>query len=168
MDKVFIGIDNGVTGSIGIIDDKGQSFFVPVPVKSEQNYTKTKANITRVDFKQLTDLWKSYEKKASKLFFMIERPMVNPSRFKATTSALRCLEAVLISIELLNAPYSIMYIDSKEWQKALLPFESKGEQLKKDSMGIGSRLFAEHKTFINKQKDADGILIAEYCRRFFK
>ncbi len=93
--------------------------------------------------------------------------MVNPTRFKATTSALRALEATLCVIELLRYPYT--YIDSKEWQRELLPSAIKGgPELKKASMQIGCRMFPKHKEKIIKQKDADGILLAEFCRRKFK
>jgi hypothetical protein len=166
--KIYIGIDNGVSGSIGVIRQTGESLFLSMPNKSEQDYTKKKANITRVDHKFLKEILDGFVEKDTKLFFMLERPMVNPTRFVATKSALRCLEAVLIVIEQLDTDYSIVFCDSKEWQKLLLPNGSKAEQLKKDSMTIGIRLFSEWKHAIEKHKDADGILIAEYCRRLFK
>ena len=160
--KVFIGIDNGVSGSIGIIlgDD---SMFLPTPTFSQQNYTKAKQNITRIDVVALQKLLAPY--KLCKVMVLLERPMVNPQRWVATASALRALEATLGVVELLGYGYD--YIDSKEWQKALLPKGSKGDQLKKDSVTIGNRLFPKHEQVIRKQKDADGILIAEYCRRKF-
>ena len=52
--------------------------------------------------------------------------------------------------------------------KALLPKGSKGIVLKNDSKDIGCRLFPQSSALIVKHKDADGILIAEYCRRKFK
>ncbi len=131
-----------------------------MPVKTEQNYTKKKQMITRID----ASLFYGIISICSDVKVLIERPMVNPSRFKATTSALRSLEAVLIPIEAYKHPYE--YIDSKEWQKALLPKGVKGTpELKKASRGIGCRLFPQHKELILKHKDADGLLIAEYARR---
>lgn len=161
MNKFYIGIDNGVSGSIGVIDESG-SLFYETPTYSQQNYTKKKANITRIDWNSLNVLLKPYQ--GTNCFVLLERPMVNPQRFQATTSALRSLEATLITIELLNLPHA--YIDSKEWQKVLLPQGVKGpEELKKASLDIGCRLFPQHSGLITKHKDADGILIAEYCRR---
>ena len=61
--------------------------------------------------------------------------------------------------------FSYEYIDSKEWQKVLLQKGVKGPELKKASQDIGCRLFPKLKDIIIKQKDADGILIAEYCKR---
>ena len=87
-----------------------------------------------------------------------------PVRFKATTSALRCLEATLICVDLFIL--SKDFCDSKQWQKMLLPSGIKGStELKKASMDIGCRLFPQHSDLIKKQKDADGLLIAEWARR---
>ena len=157
--KTYIGIDNGVSGTIGIISEKGVS-FLETPSKVEQSYTKKKGNITRIDFQKLYILLKGMKD----CHVMVERPMVNPARFKATVSALRAMEATLIVLEILKMPYE--YIDSKEWQKALLPQGIKGEaELKKASVDIGRRLFPQHENLIVKHKDADGLLIAEYCKR---
>lgn len=160
--KYYIGIDNGVSGTIGVVSNEEgfQSVNVITPVFSQQNYTKAKANINRVNTKELKLILKPFREGG---FLLIERPMVNPGRFKATTSALRSLEASLIVIEDLEIPFQ--YIDSKEWQKALLPSGLKGPELKTASVDIGIRLFPEHKELITKHKDADGILIAEYARR---
>lgn len=161
MSKISIGIDNGVSGSIAIIDENGSSFY-ETPTFSQQNYTKKKANITRIDSGALRALLLPY--KDTNCFVLLERPMVNPQRFQATTSALRALEATLITIEQLGLAHS--YLDSKEWQKQLLPQGTKGpEELKKASLDIGCRLFPQHSELITKHKDADGLLIAEYCRR---
>ena len=164
--RMYIGIDNGVTGTIGIIYNNN-SWFFEAPIKTEQNYTKAKANISRIDLPKLMGTINKivFECKPESIMCLVERPMVNPTRFKASTSALRALEATLICIELMKFP--IQYCDSKEWQKELLPHDSTKEQLKKDSTDIGCRLFPQHRDLIVKHKDADGILIAEYCRRKF-
>ena len=155
---IYVGIDNGVTGSIGIVNDDYVEFH-QMPIKRELSYTKKKQFINRIDCESLQDI-------LHKLHLVgmvaIERPMVNPGRFKATTSALRALEAVLIVVETLEMPYR--YIDSKEWQKVLLPQGLKGDvELKKASLDIGKRLFPN---LADKfKKDADGMLIAEYLKR---
>ncbi|MDA3809619.1 MAG: hypothetical protein PF518_04730 [Spirochaetaceae bacterium] len=90
--------------------------------------------------------------------------MVNPTRFTATLSAIRCLEATIIAFEMYDIPYQ--YCDSKQWQKELLPAGIKGTpELKKASADIGCRLFPEHEELIQKHGDADGLLIAEWARR---
>lgn len=170
MSKLYCGIDNGVSGSIGIITESDY-FLLKTPTKSQQNYTKKKANITRIDIEKLDNLFFDYVfknsmgGKSSDIMILIERPMVNPGRFKATTSALRAMEATIVFLEHHNLAYD--WIDSKEWQKALLSKGAKGEELKQISADIGKRLFPNVSSTIDKLGDADGILIAEYCRRKF-
>lgn len=165
--RLYLGIDNGVTGTIGCIYNN-KSWFFETPVKKEQNYTKAKGNISRIDhltlMQKITEIISECDNMES-IMCLIERPMVNPTRFQATTSALRALESTLTVLEILNIP--IQYEDSKKWQKLLLPLGSEKEQLKEDSKNIGCRLFPQHRELIEKHKDADGILLAEYCRRMF-
>jgi len=158
--KSYIGIDNGVSGTIGIISE-GKTYFFKTPVKVEQDYTKTKSNVTRIDVLELDRLLQKFENP----FAVLERPMVNPKRFKATTSALRALEATITFLE--ASEIGFVYCDSKAWQRELLPKGVKGADLKKASRDIGIRMFPEHKELIEKHGDADGLLIAEYARRTF-
>ena len=44
MKKVFIGIDNGVTGSMGVITENSYN-FLKIPVIKELSYTKVKQYI---------------------------------------------------------------------------------------------------------------------------
>lgn len=155
--KVWIGIDNGTSGGIGIIREDGTYELHHTPVHKEANYTKTKQFLNRVTGKELESILKFYPQAK----VVIERPMVNPARFRATISAVRCLEATLIVLELLGLSYE--YIDSKTWQTVLLPAGCEKEELKVASMSVGKRLFpkANYKGF----KDADALLIAEWARR---
>jgi hypothetical protein len=153
--KNYAAIDNGVSGGITILSDSGEVILhIKTPIKNCLNYTKKKAFHNRVDFKKLkqelsTDII---------AFCLIERPMINPMRWVASVSAIRCLEATEIILEELEIPYQ--FIDSKEWQKALLPAGLKGDDLKKGADAVGKRLFPKL-TIVN----ADSLLIAEYCRR---
>lgn len=157
--KTYIGMDNGVSGSIGIIDSTGtQTLFFQMPTFSELNYTKEVKHITRIDFSRLENILKN----CTCPLVIMERPMVNPQRFQASASALRALEATLIVLERLELPK--MYIDSKEWQKVMLPHGIKGsDKLKAASLDIGKRLFPQFSGLY--KTDADGILIAEWARR---
>jgi hypothetical protein len=153
--RTFIGIDNGVTGAITILTDTGIVLtHVNTPVKECLNYTKTKAFMHRVDFPRLKEVLIH----TGNPFCIIERPMVIPMRFKASVSALRCLEATEIALEELQIPYQ--FIDSKEWQKALLPSGLQKDQLKKAADSVAKRLFPKLKIV-----NSDSVLIAEYCRR---
>lgn len=157
----WVGIDNGVSGSIGIISPE-HTMFLPTPTFSEQSYTKKKQNITRINVNKLREILVQYLD--FRTILLLERPMVNPGRWKATISAIRALEATLGVIEFLGMAYQ--YIDSKEWQSIMLPKGVKGSPvLKKASSDIGKRLFPQFSEQIRRQKDADGILIAEWARR---
>ncbi len=161
--KIYIGVDNGVTGSIGVIAE--QSHFYETPTRSEQNYTKAKQNITRIDVEGFMTIIDEFDNQGD-IFVLIERPMVNPKMWKATLSAIRALESTITILEGCQIGYS--YLDSKAWQKELLPKGTKGTtDLKKASVDIGIRLFPAHRELINKHGDADGLLIAEYARRHF-
>lgn len=163
--KYYLAIDNGVTGTICLMNkDGGEVQFFKMPVKKEQSYTKTKQNISRIDHGKLFDLLSlliSDIAEVTNYKVFIERPMVNPGRFKATVSALRALESTLVIVERWGFP--VAYLDSKGWQKQLLPAGLKGEELKKASLDIGNRLFPQFKNF--KHPDRDALLMAEFARR---
>jgi len=172
--RVYVGIDNGVTGSIARIAPEGADahlpegyvkriWFAPIPVIREQSYTKAKAQITRIDFEVLRGWLGNMDIFKGDIRVFIERPFVNPKGFKATVSALRALEATLICVEFACLAYE--YIDSRQWQKVMLPKGCKGPDLKTASRDIGCRLFPEHAKAIRKHKDADSLLIAEWARR---
>lgn len=153
----FIGIDNGVSGQIGILGLNVE--LHKMPVRKCLSYTKTKQFLNRVNASELERIFMRHM--GEDLFCLLERPMVNPKRWKASMSAMRCLEATETILEVRQIPYQ--FIDSKEWQKALLPSGLEGEELKLASLQVGKRLFPhiDFKGF----KDADGLLIAEYARR---
>lgn len=172
--KVKIGIDNGVTGSIGIIVNGEFNTIIrlyKMPVISQQDYTKKKKRIHRIDFKAFKALveWAITDINGKGMIAVdggnveiaIERPMINSTRFNASMSAARALEATLCVLEELGLGFR--YIDSKEWQKAILPLGIKGSvDLKRASKEIGIRLYPELAKMITSQKDADGLLIARY------
>ena len=158
---IYVGVDNGVSGSIGIVGD-GTLVYVKMPVFKSLSYTRHTQWINRVDVNGLMGVFSPYVGKELKV--VLERPLVNPMMFKATQSAMRALEATLIVLEDLKFPYS--YVDSKEWQKVLLPTGLKGSDLKKASLDIGKRLFPS--IDFSGHSDADGLLLAEYARRVSK
>lgn len=157
-EKIYIGIDNGTSGSIGIVGIN-EPIYLHTPIIEQLSYTKEKKFIHRIHGNVLRSLLKEYE--LCNVLVVLERPMINPTRFNASLSAIRCLEATLIILEELHFPYK--YIDSKFWQKEMLPDGLRKEELKKASLDIGKRIFPN----INFKgfKDADGILIGECCRR---
>lgn len=164
--KLYIGIDNGVTGTIAWVGDGVESTIIETPVIKEQSYTKAKNIITRIDHvklrKILVDVLGTVA--PSDAIAVIERPMINAVRFKASISAARSLEATLCVVENLGIPH--MYADSKDWQRKMLPAGTVGTpELKMASRDIGIRLFPSQEKLIRKHKDADAMLIAEWARR---
>jgi hypothetical protein len=161
MTKTYIGVDNGVTGSIAFIFESDHPAQLHrTPTKKEQSYTKKKQQITRVDWLRFFGLLPS-DPQGVRVF--IERPYTNLRGLKATVSGMRCLEATLIAIE--QAGLSYEYVDSRQWQKEMLPSGLKGPELKAASLDVGIRLFPQLREEIIKQKDADALLIAEWARR---
>jgi hypothetical protein len=166
---IYIGVDNGVTGSIGIIrvdGDEVEKQFHRVPIKTERHYRKKGGRITRVDINTLVRIlwWLHPIQFEEEHLIAIERPMVNPGRFQASLSAVRALEAVQIVLDQYAKNYT--FIDSKQWQKALLHPDARGEELKSASKLIGLDIAPEYADIIKKHGDADGLLIAEYLYRY--
>lgn len=154
-EDTFIGIDNGVTGGITIMLRNGAVLLhEKTPVKKCLNYTKKKAFIHRIDFDKFKGL---LLQAGQNTHCMIERPMVNPRRFAATISALRCMEATEILLEQLQIPYE--WVDSKEWQKTALPSGLKGDELKLAASEVTKRLYPRLKIH-----NPDCLLIAQHCK----
>ena len=167
MAKLYIGIDNGTSGTIGILGEHNM-VFIETPIVKEQSYTKKKEIISRVDINKLYEVFAEAMNnegcQPSDCMVVMERPMINPEMFKTSMSASRTLEAELCVVEMLSMPH--MYIDSKQWQREILPQGIKGSpELKKASRDIGKRLFPVHEFLIDRHKDADGILIAYWARK---
>lgn len=161
--RFFLGFDNGISATVAIIGyhpEHGHAVHnFKIPVKSEQNYTKVAKNITRVDGPKLFWELKNSIPEGSEVHIMIERPFVNPKMFQASLSAIRALEAVQIVLDTLG--YGYVFVDSKQWQKELLPKGTKGPDLKEKSLQVGQRLYPGK--LVKGHKDADGLLIAHYC-----
>jgi hypothetical protein len=160
--KVWLGIDNGVSGQVGIIREGEEIILFKTPIRKCLNYQKKKSWLNRVDGSVLKNMLMCGlgEVVDENVFCLIERPLVNPGMFNATLSAVRALEATLIALESTSIPFA--YIDSKEWQKALLPSGLRGPELKVGSLQVAKRLYPS----VNYTgfKDADGLLIAHYAK----
>lgn len=141
----FIGIDNGVSGTIGIIDENGEAvYFTKTPVK------KSKQGGSRVDWQKLETILKDYLPAVC----LIERPFTHPKRWKASISAARCDEAQRCVLERLGVKYD--HIDSRIWQKVL----GHTGGLKYASLELGNELYPQYKQ--SKHPDRDGLLIARH------
>lgn len=164
--KLYVGIDNGTTGSIAFLGEATTPRYMLTPVFKEQSYTKKKQEISRIDHVTLKKVIYGMLDGLSpeEVLVIMERPRINPMQFRTSISAARSLEATLCVIEDLGLPR--MYCDSRDWQKELLPKGTTGTpELKKASMDIGRRLFPSQEGLIVRHKDADALLIAEWARR---
>lgn len=159
--RAFIGVDNGISGSVGIIYSDGTYEFFKSPVIKQQDYTKKKKLISRIVPNKFADL---LNKVGPGSMVFIERPMINSTRFNASMSAIRAYEMTITILETLGLPYET--IDSKDWQRTLLPQGVSGDELKKASFDVGNRLFPSFKEV--KHPDRDGLLIALHCKNKHK
>jgi len=149
-----LGIDNGVSGSWAVV---GRStWFGITPTMEQLGYQKKAKFLKRIDWKECIKQWENLEID----MVYLERPMVNPTRFEASMSAIRAFEATLIVFEHLGLGHQVL--DSKAWQKELLPEGLKGADLKKASMQKAIQLYPHYETQIRKHKDGDAFLIAHY------
>jgi len=161
MKTIFIGVDNGVSGGVGILTPT-ESFYYRTPTIKQRSYTKEKKFISRLDVEKFKDLLKAHVQDPRDVLLMFERPMVNPRRFAATMSAVRCAEAALIVVEALG--YTYEWIDSRKWQHALLPDGITGSSaLKAASLAFGKKTFPQLAEEL--KKDADPLAIAWYLKK---
>jgi hypothetical protein len=164
--RVILGIDNGVSGTLGVILPDNSYLFLRTPVKKGQSYTKKVQNVSRIDVKKLnaflSELLESNAK--SEIITILERPMINPSRFVASMSAIRALEATLICLESFGIDYQ--FVDSKNWQSKIIPNVKGTDLLKEASMKKGIELFPIFQEEILHHKDCDGLLIAYWYKEF--
>ena len=80
MTHVYIGIDNGSTGSVGIINNEGSADFFKTPTKEVPNYTKEVQMISRIDLLVLKKLIMEHTPLNGEFLFraLIERPFMSP------------------------------------------------------------------------------------------
>jgi hypothetical protein len=158
MHKNYIGWDNGVTGALALLREDGRADWYKMPVKYELSFQKEEQHIHRVDIKQLRKILSNWNLAITDTIITIERPLFNPMRWKASISAARCLEATLIIIE--EFGFNLEFIDSRVWQKILLPNINGSSELKKASAALGKKLYPN----IKFKSDADALLIAYYAK----
>jgi len=149
----YIGIDNGPTGSITILDDYCKIIYHDaVPTIQTINYTKKIKYIKRIDFKRLVDVLSPYSNKARAI---TERPAINPKFMNTSILAARSFEILITALEYVGIGYEV--IDSKEWQRAILG-TAHGKDLKFIADEKAKQLFQ-----IDVKKGfGDSILIAYY------
>jgi hypothetical protein len=174
--SVVIGIDNGPTGSIGIMRDGGAVHFGPIPTQPYLHYGKKGTISNRLDRAALKSLLANAPQSEfhgtggsrtvdlSKIHFYIERPFTGSSMMiKSMLSSARFFEATIITLEDLGIGYEV--IDSGVWQKPVLGDVKGSKELKLASMLRGRQIYPQFSPIIGKQGDADGLLIAHHFSR---
>ena len=158
-------IDNGTTGTIGwVCGPPAVADMIEVPVKKRASFHKDPRSTTVVDVdeleKALRDMMERAQVKPCDMIAYRERPMINPKRWQASMSASRAEEAETILLERMGIKYQ--YVDSKAWQRHILPSSGKkgttSDILKAESKDIGIKMFKHLSAIIEKHGDADGIL----------
>lgn len=153
----ILALDNGTSANgVALLGPDNLVRYEKLPIKNELSYTKEEHHITRIDATGLDKLIRSFNLPEGTLA-VLERPMINPMRFRASISAVRCLEAELIVLE--HHKFNIEYVDSKQWQRVLLPGIEGSTELKKASLELGRKLFPKLKL----KRDADSLLIAYWA-----
>lgn len=177
--KLVIGLDNGATGTVcSIIPEMNYIDFIQTPSIISLDYPKDLQYISRIDINELSKWIKKKIKKAKKFYnqpikmiVVMQRPMVNPQRFKQSGNALRALEATIIMLQSLQIDYVI--IDSKKWQHYFFGKNTMILDLKAQSMKKGLQILNNYKIrvkdkelmsdIIKKHGDADGMLICQFA-----
>lgn len=156
--KTTIAVDNGCTGSIAIISPAG-TIYTGTPTKDALHYSKKGGTHQRIDHAELELMLQPYMAEGPHVY--LERPFTaGPMMINTSLLSARAFEATLIVLERLEYGYTV--VDSREWQKALLPGVTGSANLKKASRLKGLELYPELGSAIKQQGDADGLLIAHY------
>lgn len=154
----IIGIDNGASGSVGIIRDGAAVHFGPVPTQDYLHYGKKGTISQRLDRAALKTLLDPYSLLLSVRVY-VERPFTaGPRMMNAAISAARFFEATIITLEDLGLGYEV--IDSGVWQKPILGNVKGSAELKHASKLRGLQQYPPWRDAIVKQGDADALLIA--------
>lgn len=158
--RLVIGIDNGSTGTLGIIGPDGV-IFDEVPTQESLHYGRTrKGTGLRLDRLRLQFILMPYVLGDYDCQAFVERPFTGKFMTAALAGA-RVFEATLITLEILGIGFQT--IDSGDWQKKFFNARTSAEQ-KKSSMLRGIEMYPQFRDQIKKHGDADGLLIAH---RFF-
>lgn len=179
--NIIFGLDNGSSGTIACIIPKiNKIFFQKTPAFETLDYTKQIQYISRINHFQLKKWFekcifflKNVYKNDIKVIVILQRPMVNPQRFKQSKSALRAYEATLIVLQLLNLDYIV--IDSKQWQHYFFGKNTSQIDLKFESMKKGIEILQQYnliqeqknimQELMKKHGDADSLLMCEFAKR---
>lgn len=148
MYRYRIGIDNGTTGRVTVLDENGALIdYFQKPLRTHRLHTKEYATRQRIDVQRYKDKLRSYAD--GRVLF--ERPFAG-TRVKAVVSGETCLEAEMIALEQLGIPYS--FCASTDWQPRFLGVSSE------DTKVVSLRKGRERWGYVDFEDDADSAFIA--------
>lgn len=159
MSRLTVGIDNGSTGSIGVLAE-GFAHFLEVPTQDYLHYGKKGSigqRLERSAFKTWLTSWRDIAGTDPRIF--IERPF-SGKFINAVVPAHRFFEATIICLEDLKFGYEV--IDSGVWQTPVLGNVKGSPELKRASLLRGIQLYPKLEADLRAHGDADGLLIAHY------
>ncbi len=151
----IIGIDNGSTGTIAIVDTFQCHEFFETPTIDALHYGKRGSITKRLDRKTLREILSNHSISRA----VLERPFTGKF-INAVLPAHRLFEATVITLEDLGIGIEI--IDSRQWQESILGNVKGSAELKKASALRGAQLYPQLSQEIKKHGDADGLLIAHW------
>lgn len=154
--RYVIAFDNGVSGYYTILSADGKLVdHGHVPVKRCLNYTKEEQHLSRIDVPKLRTLLSLHTVNQPQV--LLERPMINNTRFKQSMSAIRAFEATIIVLEEVGLTYEV--VDSKQWQRSMLPGDIASDQLKAEANKIAKAKLGE------KIVEGDSALMALWAHK---
>jgi len=165
--SLYIGIDPGLQGAIGVVDEQGKHIWIyDTPIIE---FTKGKKKKREYDIPAIRNILMNFSDIGpTKVTVALEKMQSLPPgiRIQATFGLGLCqgiFEGLLVG---LNIPYELVI--PKTWQKEFQITKSKGDK-KAQSLMIAERLFpsAELRGPRGGKKDgrSDALLIAEWIRR---
>ena len=190
---LFLGIDNGVSGSMTIMDATGRVLlYEHVPTYKEVKWTKPKTTktksgkktvkhdyITLVDIDAMQRILVKYTSLVSDVYCFLERPAISyAAAWSMQTSISAGMSWAYVTYVLKKLKINRTDIDSKMWQKAFIP-EATGEKnkeyMKTLKAGERNKLLKEASDMFAKSiwpgfsskelGGGDSVCIAEYGRR---
>ena len=166
--SVFIGIDNGSTGSIGIQVYNANGVrtkyrFMETPTFMMQDYQKRAKRISQLDFDVLRRMLRRYRDEGCEIHTAMERPTTGKF-FNTMICAARIHQQYIDLFTFMRVPMP-QVIDSKQWQEKFLPHGTRKEGLKRASLELALRRWPKYADVMSKHKDADGMWICEWMRK---
>lgn len=166
---VYVGIDNGSTGSIGYMAGTYTS-LLPMSKLCRRYTGNKKGTGLELDPLEFYRYISNIQKEHGKIRMLaIEKPFTNPGQVMTMVAARGMFSAIQAILEILAVPYIV--VGAQEWQKKFLNGEvtataNKGEkETKLRSRILGSQRWPELADPIKHQKDADALWLALHAKQ---